>query len=258
MRISLFFIHLLFLANLVNGQDVIRQICLDPTGFRYEVYDSKIVKLNSHDEILFSNDFPQLGKIDHMDITNLLQPCLFFLDNQKILVVDNTLSHQNNPIDLSQPLDNGVLPYYTAACAAASGGFWAFDNIQKKILRLDPYGQKLFELAQLPAYFPAANWNILWMQESENQLFLRDNDYLHHFDFTGAYLDSTPRGYSATVVCDGNVFELSQNELWMIYPNQIKIPLTTAIKEPFAIVHWKVFDSCAFSKGIDIKEFVNK
>jgi hypothetical protein len=258
MRISLLFIHLFWATIILQSQVEIRQICMDPTGFRYEVYDSKIVKKNSRDEILFSNDFPQLGKIDHLDIINPLQPCLFFMDNQKILVVDNTLSFQNNPIDLSQPLDNGVLPYYTAACAAASSGFWAFDNVQKKIIRLDPYGQKLFELAQLQGYFPAANWNILWMQESNNELFLRDNDYLHHFDFTGAYLDSTLRGYAVTAVCDGNVFELSQNELWMIYPNQIKIPLTPAIKEPFTIVHWKAFDSGAFSKGIDIKEFVNK
>jgi len=241
-----------------QGQDVIRQICLDPTGFRYEVYDYKILKKNSRNEILFSNDFPQLGKIDHLDIINPLQPCLFFMDNQKILVLDNTLSNQNNPIDLSQPLGNGVFPYYTAACASASSGFWAFDNVQKKIIRLDPYGQTLFELAQLQSYFPAANWNILWMQESDNQLFLRDHDYLHHFDFTGAYLDSTPMIYSSTATCDGHVFELSKNELWMIYPNHVQIPLTAAIKEPFAIVQWKVFDSGAFSKGIDIKEFVNK
>lgn len=114
------------------AQDKPIQLAVDPFGNRYDVFSEKILKYNKTDALLFSNGFPQYGNIHHLDITNPLQPSLFFFDTQKILIIDNTLSSQSSPIDLSQPLSNGVIPYYTAGCVSANSGFWAFDNVQKK------------------------------------------------------------------------------------------------------------------------------
>jgi len=253
--ITLFFIFY-FLG--LYAQEKTIQIAVDPFGNRYEIFLEKILKYSKTDALLFSNGFPQYGNIHHLDITNPLQPSLFFFDTQKILIIDNTLSSQSSPIDLSQPLSNGVIPYYTAGCVSANSGFWAFDNVQKKIIRFDLYGQTLFELANLSAYHPIASWNILWMQESNNQLFLRDENYLHCFDFTGFYQQSIPQPFYPSFAHAGTIFEINQDGLHTIFPNFFKIPIHVQSDSPFTISNNKYYDSHQYRNGIDLEEFVNK
>jgi hypothetical protein len=234
------------------------QLAVDPFGNRYEVYQEKVLKFDAADALLFHNGFPQCGSIHHLDITNPLKPCLFFFDTQKILCIDNTLSGQNLPIDLSKTLSNGILPYYTAGCVSANGGFWCFDNVQKKIIRMDIFGQTLFELANLHTYLAKASWNILWMQESNNQLFLRDENYLHCFDFTGSYQQSIEQIFYPTFAYQGNIFEINPNGLHIIFPLFIPIPNIRKSYPPFTIANGKYFDAQTAKEGVNIQEFVNK
>jgi len=259
MKINILFILQLFYSlPCLLAQNRPIQIAIDAFGNRYEVFQENIKKYDASGGLLFTNGFPQMGLIDHLDITNPLQPCIFFFDTQKILSIDNTLSSQNTPIDLSQKLHNGVLPYYTAGCVSANGGFWCFDNIQKKIIRMDVFGQTLFELANLNAYHPMASWNILWMQESKNQLFLRDENHLHCFDFTGSYLQSIHQPFYPSAASKGNVFELNPTGLYMVYPTKMLIPIHDSTTPPFTIANGNYYDFERYLIGVNIQEFVNK
>lgn len=258
MKIAKAILFLILLPFITIGQSDPIQIEVDAIGNLYLLYSDKIEKRDSQGQLLFSNSYNQYGQMNQLDITNALQPFVYFKTTNKILYLDNTMSVQSSVLDLYQlPLELGNA-YITQVCGARNGGIWCFDNAQKKIYRLDKWGGLIFEIPNLTSYSPLASWNVLWMRESQNTLFLRDEKFLHVFDFTGAFIDSRIMTYHPTAAQGKTLWECRDHTLWYIYPTEMKISSVGNINTPFCIQNGKCFSLDFLPTGKDIKEFVNK
>ena len=258
MRNTIVLFIFLFLSIWVKSQDSLIQICSDPLGYQYYVYPNKIEKRDAQLNLLFTNGAYRYGAIQSLDITNPLTPFVYFQLSNQIIYLDNTLSDQGNSIDLYNTIDNGTLYYFTVICGSRNGGLWAFDNAQKKLVRLNNSGNKIFEISNLPSFQQMASWDIHWMKESGQKLFLRDEKYLHVFDFTGAYLESQLFPYWPCDVYQEMVWECRDQKLWRIYPLETPVTSIPRLHPPFSIQNNRCYQPDIYPNGWDIQEFVNK
>lgn len=250
---------LLFLiSSSCFGQTNLVQIEVDALGNQYYLFPDKLEKRDAQGQLLFSNSYNQYGDMDVFDITNPLQPFVYFKSSNKIIYLDNTLSVQSSVVDLYHLAEEMGSAFITQTCGARNGGIWCFDNAQKKIYRLDKWGGIIFDIPNLSSFSPLASWNILWMQESQNTLFLRDEKFIHVFDFTGAFIDSRLAHYYPTSAHGKSLFECRGDELWCCYPSDIKIKSVGPISLPFCIQNGKCYSLNQLPGGKDIEEFVNK
>ena len=66
----------------------------------YLIDNNQIFKLNYAGDTLYVYSNKTLGNINCLDVNNTLRPILFFKENARIVVTDNTLSAQQNPYSL--------------------------------------------------------------------------------------------------------------------------------------------------------------
>ena len=83
-----------------------------------------------------------LGSIDQVDVSNPLRPLLFYKDQGLIIVLDNTLSQQKNPISLNE------LGLYQTSCIANSNfdnGIWLYDVDVNEIIKIDHLSEECLQ-----------------------------------------------------------------------------------------------------------------
>ena len=66
----------------------------------YLIDNNQIFKLNYTGDTLYTYSNKTLGNITCLDVNNTLRPILFFKENARIVVTDNTLSAQQNSYSL--------------------------------------------------------------------------------------------------------------------------------------------------------------
>ena len=100
------------------------QIEIDQYGYFYIIDQDNLIKYDSEGHTLYHYSNKLLGNIDQIDISNPLRPLLFYKDQGLIIVLDNTLSQQKEPISLNE------LGLYQTSCIANSNfdnGIWLYD-----------------------------------------------------------------------------------------------------------------------------------
>lgn len=110
-----------------------QQFEIDELGNYYILHDQVVEKRDAKGTLLFRNSDLNFGRIDHIDLTNPLQPFLYYKDQGKVLILDNTLSTQGELIDL---FDKG---FGQVECIGGSRGdaYWIWDVSKTELIKLD-------------------------------------------------------------------------------------------------------------------------
>src|SRR5690554_530105 len=99
----------------------------------YIVDDAGIEMFSPAGEFLYKNSQLDLGEITAVDFNFSLKPMLFYQNQNTIVILDNTLSMQGNPVRLSEYDLNWV----TAAAKSVDNHFWFFDLQNFELVRTD-------------------------------------------------------------------------------------------------------------------------
>lgn len=100
----------------------------------YVINKDVITRYQSKGDSLLQQSFKIYGAVELFDATQALRPVIFYPAQSMLITTDNTLSLQNEAIDLTQ------LGFEQATLLAASNfndGFWIFDNGSLELLRVD-------------------------------------------------------------------------------------------------------------------------
>lgn len=100
----------------------------------YFLYDEQFIeKRDISGKLIFRNSGIDYGTIHDIDLTNPLQPIVFYKEQGKIAFLDNTLSVQGNVIDL---FSHG---YGQIECVGGSRGdaFWLWDVNKTELVRVN-------------------------------------------------------------------------------------------------------------------------
>ena len=114
------------------------QIEIDQYGYFYIIDQDNLIKYDSEGHTLYHYSNKLLGNIDQIDISNPLRPLLFYKDQGLIIVLDNTLSQQKEPISLNE------LGLYQTSCIANSNfdnGIWLYDIDVNEIIKINHLSQ---------------------------------------------------------------------------------------------------------------------
>ena len=108
---------------------------VDQIGNVYCVTNNEILKLNQNGELLYRYSNMTYGNITKLDVQNSLRPLVFYKEQSKIVVLDNTLSEQNN---LCLNLDQlGLYNTLTIANSNLDNGVWLYDLDFKQIVKVN-------------------------------------------------------------------------------------------------------------------------
>jgi hypothetical protein len=99
----------------------------------YLISESGIEMYNTKGEMLFKNSQLNLGRITSVDFNFSLKPLLFFAEMNMVVMLDNTLSMQGNPVKLS----NHNLNWVTVAAKSIDNHYWFFDMQNFELVRTD-------------------------------------------------------------------------------------------------------------------------
>lgn len=130
------------------------------------------------------NSLNTFGPITGLDAFYSLKPMIFSRPQGRLAVLDNTLSFQGSPLDLSRR----GFPQVTLACSSVQSRFWFFDDRGLTIQRVDG---RLVEVAstgrldQLLSFSPQPTY----MEEADGRLYVVDPDHgVLLFDLFGTFI----------------------------------------------------------------------
>jgi hypothetical protein len=106
---------------------------LDELGNVYLIYDNHLERCTPSGQVQFRSSELNFGTIEYLDVTNALKPFIYYKDQNKVVVLDNTLSEQGQFVDLFD------LGYGQIEWVAGSRGdaYWLWDVSNSELLRTD-------------------------------------------------------------------------------------------------------------------------
>ena len=116
--------------------DNIKMAKWDGIGHVYLVRaPNQIESRTAQGKLQFTASFSEYGAISNLDLSNPLEPVVFFADAGTVLTLDNTLSVLGK-LNLWN-----ILPFQVnALCRAAQGGFWLLNARGREIVKIDNQG----------------------------------------------------------------------------------------------------------------------
>jgi hypothetical protein len=100
----------------------------------YVIYKDVITRYQSKGDSLLQQSFKKYGDVETFDGTQALRPVIFYPSQSLVITTDNTLSLQNEAIELSEW---GFEQITLLAASSFNDGFWLFDNGSLELLRVD-------------------------------------------------------------------------------------------------------------------------
>ena len=157
----------------------------DQYGYYYIIDNDNLVKYNNEGHVLYNYSNKLLGSIDQVDVSNPLRPLLFYKDQGLIIVLDNTLSQQKNPISLNE------LGLYQTSCIANSNfdnGIWLYDVDVNEIIKIDHLSQIIYRSGNLSVLIPNMEFPILFLKEKNRKLYVVTQNKIFVLDQFGSLL----------------------------------------------------------------------
>lgn len=182
----LLLIHSFVLDSTISKSS--RDFAVDELGNVYFIQNNAIEKQNASGTGSFRTSELNFGSIEYLDITNPLKPFIYYKGINKIVVLDNTLSQQGDPIDLFS------YEYDQVELVAGSRGdaYWMWDTRNSELIRVDRNFKKLSSSGNLSVLL-TKELHPSQILERGNALYLRDT--LHGvfvFDVYGNYKTTLP------------------------------------------------------------------
>ncbi len=201
---------------------------VDVMGNVYRWNNNEIDKIEQGTKLTFENNFLSFGDIQNFDLTNPFKPFLFFENSQTIVVLDNTLSTQS---ELN--LERLNLGWITQVCGSKWSGYWLWNNMTKSLIKINPIGEPIIQIPNLAQSDIQSSWEIKWMAENGNYLFMRDHEHLFVFDLFGGLNKIINVPFARTWILNNQVVQYDQQKIEIIYPNRqilVRVP-----NEPYFI-----------------------
>ncbi len=112
---------------------------VDALGNYYLIYNKTVEKWSPQGQLLFRTADLNQGEITTLDLTNPLKPFLFYKDQAKVAILDNTLSQQNQTVDLFS------LGWGQIECIAGSRGdaYWLWDVSNAELVKVSERFEKI-------------------------------------------------------------------------------------------------------------------
>ena len=161
----------------------------DRLGNIYLVNKDVITKYNAQGDSLTQQSYKNYGKIDYVDATQALRTLVFYKEQLLVLTLDNTLSAQNDPVDLTSIGKDQIT---LVAASIVDNNIWLFDQGTQTLSRVDKTFKDVVStgnLTNILGYAPVPDFMI----EAENKLFMNVPDKgIVVFDMFGTYLKTIP------------------------------------------------------------------
>lgn len=164
---------------------------IDYQGNLYHIHQDVIDKYDRDNKILFTYSNKSLGAINLIDVSNPLRLLIFYKDQQKIVITDNTLSiHNSQSINLE---DLGMYQVQIIASSKIDNGIWIYDQSTFQLTKLTPSLAVTYQSGNLTQLLGKKNVTPIMMVENNGFLFLVcPNNGVLIFDMYGAYYKTIP------------------------------------------------------------------
>ena len=155
----------------------------------YLIDNNQIFKLNHAGDTLYVYSNKTLGNINFLDVKNTLRPILFFKENARIVVTDNTLSAQQNSYSLED------LDLYQAQLIATSlvdNGIWIYDQELFQLIKVNKEFERIYESGNLEQVLQKDNLNPSQILEHKDMVYMVCPEGILMFDIYGSYIKTIP------------------------------------------------------------------
>jgi len=155
----------------------------------YLIDNNQIFKLNHAGDTLYVYSNKTLGNINCLDVNNTLRPILFFKENARIVVTDNTLSAQQNSYSLED------LDLYQAQLIATSlvdNGIWIYDQELFQLIKVNKEFERIYESGNLEQVLQKDNLNPSQILEHKDMVYMVCLKGILVFDIYGSYIKTIP------------------------------------------------------------------
>src|SRR6201987_4573105 len=207
------FLFLVFVAFSFSADDELKTLFIiksssdffttDNLGNTYLIKGEEIKKYSQTGDLLkiFSNK--TTGKITSLDATNPLRILVFYKDFATILIIDDLLSQNGDPMNL---LDYS-LEQSDAICTSFNNGIWFFNRENMELVRLDETFKPVVNTGNLNRLL-SADFKPNFMLEHNGYLYLNNPaEGVYVFDIYGTYFKTIPiKNLQRFQVKDNNIF----------------------------------------------------
>ena len=210
------------------------QIEIDQYGYFYIIDQDNLIKYDNEGHTLYHYSNKLLGNIDQIDISNPLRPLLFYKDQGLIIVLDNTLSQQKEPMSLNE------LGLYQTSCIANSNfdnGIWLYDIDVNEIIKINHLSQVNYRSGNLSVLIPNMKFPILNLKEKNRKLYVVTRNKIFVMDQFGSLLSvinlSAEKGL---IIKEKNIITYDGNAICQFDILDFKIDTLLKTKEYFKIM----------------------
>ena len=230
------------------------QIEIDQYGYFYIIDQDNLIKYDSEGHTLYHYSNKLLGNIDQIDLSNPLRPLLFYKDQGLIIVLDNTLSQQKEPISLNE------LGLYQTSCIANSNfdnGIWLYDIDVNEIIKINQLSQVNYRSGNLSVLIPNMEFPILNLKEKNRKLYVVTRNKIFVMDQFGSLLSViTLSAEKGLIIKEKNIITYDGNAIYQFDILDFKIDTLLKTKEYLKIMKLEN-NIVAVSKNRSIINYVN-
>ena len=210
------------------------QIEIDQYGYFYIIDQDNLIKYDNEGHTLYHYSNKLLGNIDQIDISNPLRPLLFYKDQGLIIVLDNTLSQQKEPISLNE------LGLYQTSCIANSNfdnGIWLYDIDVNEIIKINHLSEVNYRSGNLSVLIPNMEFPILNLKEKNRKLYVVTRNKIFVMDQFGSLLSViTLSAEKGLIIKEKNIITYDGNAICQFDILDFKIDTLLKTKEYFKIM----------------------
>lgn len=176
----------------------------------YLIHESGLELYNPQGHLLFQNSQLNLGRISSVDFKFSLKPLLFYRELNAVVILDNTLSMQGNPVKLS----NHNINWATVAAKSVDNHYWFYDAQIFEIIRTDisfKHVRSSGNISQLIGF----DIDPVFMVEQNNWLYVNNPATgILVFDIFGTYYKQIPlTGLDTFQVTDSQILYLKDGKI---------------------------------------------
>lgn len=162
---------------------------IDQIGNIYCVNKNEIIKINNDGDNIYRYSNMTFGAISEIDVNNSLRPLVFYKEQSKIIVLDNTLSVQDNSIINLDELQ--LYNTQTIANSNIDNGIWIYNIDLKQLVKVNTKMEIVQESGNLAILLNRAALQPKKMIEKNGRLYMSTvKDGVLIFDLYCSYLQS--------------------------------------------------------------------